>query len=29
VVVIGTAGKSWTQPAIWVNRDLMLALYLG
>jgi hypothetical protein len=29
VTVIGVAGKSWTQPAIWVNRDHMLALYLG
>jgi hypothetical protein len=29
VVVIGAAGKSWTQPTIWVNRDQMLALYLG
>jgi hypothetical protein len=29
VVVIGTAGKSWTQPAIWINRDQMMALYLG
>jgi hypothetical protein len=29
VTVIGAAGKSWTQPAIWVNRDHMLALYLG
>ncbi len=29
VVVIGTAAKSWTQPAIWVNRDHMMALYLG
>lgn len=29
VTVIGAEGKSWTQPAIWVNRDLMLALYLG
>jgi len=29
VVVIGTAGKSWTQPVIWINRDQMMALYLG
>ncbi len=29
VVVIGAAGKSWTQPSILVNRDQMLALYLG
>ena len=29
VTVFGTAGKSWTQPSIWVNRDHMLALYLG
>ncbi len=29
VVIIGAAGKGWTQPAIMVNRDLMLALYLG
>jgi hypothetical protein len=29
VVVIGAAGKSWTQPTIWVNRDQMVALYLG
>ena len=29
VIIIGAAGKGWTQPAIWVNRDLMLALYLG
>jgi hypothetical protein len=29
VTVIGALGKSWTQPTIWVNRDLMLALYLG
>ena len=29
VTVIGVEGKSWTQSDIWVNRDLMLALYLG
>ncbi len=29
VTIIGAAGKTWTQPSIWVNRDLMLALYLG
>lgn len=29
VVIIGATGKGWTQPTIWVNRDLMLALYLG
>ena len=29
VTVFGVAGKSWTQPQILVNRDHMLALYLG
>src|SRR5205814_9342670 len=29
VTVFGVTGKSWTQPNIWVNRDLMLAVYLG
>jgi hypothetical protein len=29
VTVFGTSSKSWTQPLIMVNRDLMLALYLG
>ena len=29
VTIIGVAGKTWTQPVIWVNRDHMLALYLG
>jgi hypothetical protein len=29
VTVFGIAGKSWTQPNILVNRDHMLALYLG
>lgn len=29
VTIIGIAGKSWTQPVIWVNRAHMLALYLG
>jgi hypothetical protein len=29
VTIIGVAGKSWTQPIIWVNRAHMLALYLG
>jgi len=29
VVIVGADGKSWTQPVIWVNRDQMLALYLG
>jgi hypothetical protein len=29
VVIIGAAGKSWTQSSIWVNRDQMLGLYLG
>ena len=29
VTIIGVAGKTWTQPVIWVNRAHMLALYLG
>jgi hypothetical protein len=29
VTVIGVEGKTWTQSDIWVNRDLMLALFLG
>jgi hypothetical protein len=29
VTIIGVVGKGWTQPTIWVNRDQMLALYLG
>jgi hypothetical protein len=29
ITIFGVAGKSWTQPNIWVNRDLMLALFLG
>ncbi len=29
VTMIGVTGKSWTQPNIWVNRDQMLAMYLG
>ena len=29
VTIIGAGTKSWTQPTIWVNRDQMLALYLG
>ena len=29
VTIIGVPNKSWTQPTIWVNRDLMLAVYLG
>lgn len=29
VTIIGVVGKGWTQPTIWVNRDLMLGLYLG
>jgi len=29
VTMIGSAGKTWSQPAILVNRDQMLALYLG
>ena len=29
VTMFGSAGKSWTQPNIWVNRDLMLAIFLG
>jgi hypothetical protein len=29
VTVIGASGKAWTQPMILVNRDHMLALYLG
>ena len=29
ITIFGTAGKSWTQPNIWVNRDLMLAVFLG
>ena len=29
VTILGVAGKSWTQPNILVNRDQMLAIYLG
>jgi hypothetical protein len=29
ITIFGIAGKSWTQPNIWVNRDLMLAVFLG
>ena len=29
ITIFGVVGKSWTQPAILVNRDHMLALYLG
>jgi hypothetical protein len=29
VTMVNIAGKTWTQPNIWVNRDHMLALYLG
>jgi hypothetical protein len=29
VTMIGVAGKTWTQPNIWVNRDQMLALFMG
>jgi hypothetical protein len=29
ITIIGTTGKVWTQPIIWVNRAHMLALYLG
>jgi len=29
VTIIGVAGKSWSQPIMWVNRSHMLALYLG
>lgn len=29
VTVLGVHGKTWTQPNIWVNRDQMLAVFLG
>ena len=29
VTIIGIEGKSWSQPDIWVNRDQMVALFLG
>ena len=29
VTIIGIAGKSWTQPNIWVNRDRMVGLFMG
>ena len=29
VTIFGVAGRSWTQPTIWVNRDLMLGVFLG
>ena len=29
ITIFGVMGKSWTQPNIWVNRDLMLAVFLG
>jgi hypothetical protein len=29
VTIIGVAGKSWSQPIMWINRSHMLALYLG
>src|SRR5204863_9483225 len=28
VTIFGVQGKSWTQPNIWVNRDLTLAVFL-
>ena len=29
VTIFGVSAKSWTQPLIMVNRDLMVGLYLG
>ena len=29
ITIFGVSSKSWTQPNIWVNRDLMLAVFLG
>jgi len=29
VTIFGVTGKSWTQPTIWVNRDQLLAMFLG
>jgi hypothetical protein len=29
VTMIGVAGKAWTQPNIYINRDQMLSLFLG
>jgi len=29
VTMIGIEAKTWTQPDLWVNRDLMLGLFLG
>ena len=29
ITIFGVSAKSWTQPNIWVNRDLMLAVFLG
>ncbi len=29
VTIFGVHGKTWTQPNIWVNRDQMLAVFLG
>lgn len=29
ITMIGVAGKTWTQPNIWINRDQMLGLFLG
>lgn len=29
VTILGVTGKAWTQPNILVNRDQMLAIYLG
>jgi hypothetical protein len=29
VTILGVNGKSWTQPNIWVNKDLMLGVFLG
>ena len=29
ITIFGVTGKSWTQPNVWVNRDLMLAVFLG
>jgi hypothetical protein len=29
ITIFGVNGKSWTQPNIWVNKDLMLGVFLG
>jgi hypothetical protein len=29
VTILGVNGKTWIQPNIWVNRDQMLAVFLG